>query len=205
MAPGSAFTMRIHPYRTVDDVIDGVVMTFIDISAQKHAVARESAAAYSACGHRRRPLAWHCVRRGSGVGPVRRRRSSRVGAPARLSAERPHGRDRPLLAHAPPRAPQRRRRLDGQRRGCSTATGHAGFIPRQRAPHRARDRQPTACEATSGAPHISRRAGNTRRHDRAPPASDAEAAYPEGRERRCSPVVTTAGRRAAEARARHAS
>ncbi len=32
---GAVYTMRIHPYRTVDDLIDGVVVTFVDISAQK--------------------------------------------------------------------------------------------------------------------------------------------------------------------------
>lgn len=34
---GSMYTMRIHPYRTIDDVIDGVVVTFVDITAQKRA------------------------------------------------------------------------------------------------------------------------------------------------------------------------
>jgi two-component system CheB/CheR fusion protein len=39
---GSVFTMRIHPYRTVDDLIDGVVITFIDTTAQKRLVEREA-------------------------------------------------------------------------------------------------------------------------------------------------------------------
>lgn len=34
---GCAYTMRIHPYRTVDDIIDGVVITFMDITIQKRA------------------------------------------------------------------------------------------------------------------------------------------------------------------------
>lgn len=42
---GAVYTMRIHPYRTVDDLIDGVVITFIDTTAQKYAVERETAAA----------------------------------------------------------------------------------------------------------------------------------------------------------------
>jgi two-component system CheB/CheR fusion protein len=41
---GSVFTMRIHPYRTVDDIIDGVVITFIDTTAQKRVVEREALA-----------------------------------------------------------------------------------------------------------------------------------------------------------------
>jgi two-component system CheB/CheR fusion protein len=32
---GMTFIMRIHPYRTVDNVIDGVVVTFVDISERK--------------------------------------------------------------------------------------------------------------------------------------------------------------------------
>ncbi|UVK42002.1 PAS domain-containing protein [Mesorhizobium sp. AR07] len=34
---GMTFIMRIHPYRTVDNVIDGVVITFVDISERKKA------------------------------------------------------------------------------------------------------------------------------------------------------------------------
>jgi two-component system, chemotaxis family, CheB/CheR fusion protein len=36
---GAVYTMRIHPYRTVDDRIDGVVITFVDITAQKRAAS----------------------------------------------------------------------------------------------------------------------------------------------------------------------
>ena len=36
---GAVYTMRIHPYRTVDDLIDGVVITFVDISVQKRDAA----------------------------------------------------------------------------------------------------------------------------------------------------------------------
>jgi two-component system CheB/CheR fusion protein len=34
---GAAFIMRVRPYRTVDNVIDGVVMTFVDITQRKAA------------------------------------------------------------------------------------------------------------------------------------------------------------------------
>ena len=34
---GKWFTLRIQPYRTVDNVIEGAVVTFIDITARKHA------------------------------------------------------------------------------------------------------------------------------------------------------------------------
>ncbi len=34
---GMTFIMRIHPYRTVDNVVDGVVITFVDISERKKA------------------------------------------------------------------------------------------------------------------------------------------------------------------------
>ena len=34
---GARYTMRIHPYRTVDDVIDGVVVTFFDVTALRRA------------------------------------------------------------------------------------------------------------------------------------------------------------------------
>ncbi len=34
---GPTFLMRMRPYRTVDNVIDGVVMTFVDISDRRHA------------------------------------------------------------------------------------------------------------------------------------------------------------------------
>jgi two-component system CheB/CheR fusion protein len=40
---GSTYTMRIHPYRTVDDVIDGVVVTFVDVTAQKREADRLAA------------------------------------------------------------------------------------------------------------------------------------------------------------------
>ena len=38
----SVYTMRIHPYRTIDDLIDGVVITFVDITAhaKRHAGGR---------------------------------------------------------------------------------------------------------------------------------------------------------------------
>jgi PAS domain-containing protein len=45
---GSTYTMRIHPYRTLDGVIDGVVITFMDISAVKREAAK---AASSERGH----------------------------------------------------------------------------------------------------------------------------------------------------------
>lgn len=35
----ATYTMRIHPYRTIDDVIDGVVITFMDISEPKRKAA----------------------------------------------------------------------------------------------------------------------------------------------------------------------
>jgi two-component system CheB/CheR fusion protein len=41
---GSVFMMRIHPYRTTDDLIDGVVVTFVDITAQKRALAETTVA-----------------------------------------------------------------------------------------------------------------------------------------------------------------
>lgn len=41
---GSAYMMRIHPYRTMDGVVDGVVVTFLDVSAFERA-AREAEAA----------------------------------------------------------------------------------------------------------------------------------------------------------------
>jgi two-component system CheB/CheR fusion protein len=68
---GSFFTMRIHPYRTVDDIIDGVVMTFIDITAQKQAVARLTTAA---CGR----LLTSVVARWPGIAYVEDIASARV-------------------------------------------------------------------------------------------------------------------------------
>jgi len=37
---GMTFIMRIHPYRTIDNFIDGVVITFVDISGRKQAEER---------------------------------------------------------------------------------------------------------------------------------------------------------------------
>src|SRR5206468_3053004 len=43
---GTSFIMRIRPYRTVDNVIDGVVITFVDITERKrHEEARARLAA----------------------------------------------------------------------------------------------------------------------------------------------------------------
>ncbi|HEY8079211.1 MAG TPA: CheR family methyltransferase [Labilithrix sp.] len=36
---GSSYTMRIHPYRTMDDLIDGVVITFLDVTVFERARA----------------------------------------------------------------------------------------------------------------------------------------------------------------------
>jgi transcriptional regulator with PAS, ATPase and Fis domain len=36
---GATYTMQVHPYRTTDDLIDGVVITFMDITAQKREAA----------------------------------------------------------------------------------------------------------------------------------------------------------------------
>ena len=36
---GTSYTMRIHPYRTIDNVIDGVVITFSDVTALRRAEA----------------------------------------------------------------------------------------------------------------------------------------------------------------------
>ncbi len=47
-ADGRWFTMRVMPYRTLDDVIDGVVITFMDISAVEAARGASSGAAASA-------------------------------------------------------------------------------------------------------------------------------------------------------------
>ena len=41
---GGSYIMRILPYRTVENVIDGVVVTFVDITAQKKSQEREAAA-----------------------------------------------------------------------------------------------------------------------------------------------------------------
>jgi len=41
---GSSYIMRILPYRTVENAVDGVVVTFIDITAQKKSKKRESTA-----------------------------------------------------------------------------------------------------------------------------------------------------------------
>ncbi|MDD5064259.1 MAG: chemotaxis protein CheB [Phycisphaerae bacterium] len=41
---GKSYIMRILPYRTVENVVDGVVITFLDITAQKKSQERESAA-----------------------------------------------------------------------------------------------------------------------------------------------------------------
>jgi two-component system CheB/CheR fusion protein len=38
---GPVFLLRIRPYRTVDNVIDGVVMTFVDISGRRRAASRK--------------------------------------------------------------------------------------------------------------------------------------------------------------------
>lgn len=40
---GSSYTMRIHPYRTMDDVIDGVVITFLDVTVFERARAEAAA------------------------------------------------------------------------------------------------------------------------------------------------------------------
>lgn len=40
---GAEYTMRIHPYRTMDNVIDGVVITFLDVTALKRAAAQGAA------------------------------------------------------------------------------------------------------------------------------------------------------------------
>ncbi len=40
VAQDMTFIMRIHPYRTIDNYIDGVVITFVDISARKKAEER---------------------------------------------------------------------------------------------------------------------------------------------------------------------
>jgi two-component system CheB/CheR fusion protein len=37
---GAAFIMRVRPYRTVDNIIDGVVMTFVDVTQRKAAAER---------------------------------------------------------------------------------------------------------------------------------------------------------------------
>jgi diguanylate cyclase (GGDEF)-like protein len=37
---GAIFLMRMRPYRTIDDMVDGVVLTFIDITDRKHAEDR---------------------------------------------------------------------------------------------------------------------------------------------------------------------
>jgi two-component system CheB/CheR fusion protein len=37
---GPIFLLRIRPYRTVDNVIDGVIMTFVDISGRRRAASR---------------------------------------------------------------------------------------------------------------------------------------------------------------------
>jgi len=41
---GGAYIMRILPYRTVENVVDGLVVTFVDITAQKKSQEREAAA-----------------------------------------------------------------------------------------------------------------------------------------------------------------
>jgi two-component system CheB/CheR fusion protein len=41
-AAGAAYIMRIRPYRTVDNVIDGVVMTFVDITERRKADEQKS-------------------------------------------------------------------------------------------------------------------------------------------------------------------
>ena len=36
-ADGNTYLMRVHPYRTAEDLISGVVLTFIDITPRKRA------------------------------------------------------------------------------------------------------------------------------------------------------------------------
>jgi two-component system, chemotaxis family, CheB/CheR fusion protein len=89
---GATYTMRVHPYRTMDDVIDGVVITFMDISSQK----REAAA--MVLEERKRLLA-RTVGRWPGVAwveDVRTRRPLIVSA----ASEKILGYPRKALEHA---------------------------------------------------------------------------------------------------------
>ena len=62
-----SFTMRIRPYRTVDNVIDGVVCTFVDVTAQEAAdlALRESEDQFHAMAESIPQLAWIADAEGS--------------------------------------------------------------------------------------------------------------------------------------------
>jgi PAS domain S-box-containing protein len=63
------YCMRIRPYRTIDDVIDGVVITFFDLTETKRAeaVSRESEARFLAIADSIPALVWMCDVKGERV------------------------------------------------------------------------------------------------------------------------------------------
>jgi PAS domain S-box-containing protein len=134
---GSSFTMRIRPYQTIERVIDGVVITFIDVTERKKAEEAKhiSERRFTACG-----LA--CVLfRGHQkmIPPARGDRAERIGRHDEQRPERAFRRPyasvpstRPSCArchskHARPESlPPRNREMSGVRKAFKTVVLNAG-------------------------------------------------------------------------------
>ena len=116
---GSLYTMRIHPYRTIDDVIDGVVITFVDITMHHRAALRATL-------EERQTVLERTVGRWPGVAYVEEVSSGRsvvvsarteeiLGYPSAVLANATEGFWRKVREQGRRKAEVRLRRLDGER------------------------------------------------------------------------------------------